>query len=273
MSFVSVRVTSLRRPVLLAVMSLLTLQGGISLATRLASGNPDLAHPLLHLVSGGVGLALSRSDKGLLRYATGFGAAYLLLGIFGAASVIDVPWLPLSQVDHAFHLALGSGILVLALSGLPGTERTHRAEPDLGAGHPGRSRRTKIPWWLAGGWGAIALALGLLAAPAELEGPTLLPISPGHALAALDALALLPLVAGLVSLQIGLWRRRGRLAQAVRRAPGAARLGVFLGGLGLGLLLASAFSTFFWWWAIGAVLFQASIVAASVVAERCSQPA
>ena len=99
MSLVSVRVTSLRRPVLLAVMSLLTLQGGISLAARLVSGNPDLAHPLLHLVSGCVGLALGRSDQALLRYATGFGVAYLLLGIFGAVGVVDVPWLPLGRVD------------------------------------------------------------------------------------------------------------------------------------------------------------------------------
>ena len=273
MSLVSVRVTSLRRPVLLAVMSLLTLQGGISLAARLVSGDPDLAHPLLHLVSGCVGLALGPSDKGLRRYATGFGAAYLLLGIFGAVGAVDVPWLPLDRVDHAFHLALGSAILVLAWSGLPGTGRTHRAGRDLSEGHRDRARRRKIAWWLVGGWGTIALALALLAAPAELEGPTLLPISPGHALAALDALALLPLLAGLISLQIGLWRRRGRLAETVRRSPGGAALGVFLGGLGLGLLLASAFSTFFWWWAIGAALFQASIVAASVVAERCSQPA
>ena len=124
------------------------------------------------------------------------------------------------------------------------------------------------PRWFVGGWGSIAVAVTLYALPAELEGPELLPVSPGHALALLDTVALLPLLTGSAILQVGLWRRRGRLADTVRRAPARAGAGIFAIGLGLGLLLASVWSVFFWWWAIGAALLQASVLAWSVVAAR-----
>ena len=42
----------------------------------------------------------------------------------------------------------------------------------------------------------MVIALMMLAAPTAVEGPVLLPISPGHALSVLDAIALLPLLAG-----------------------------------------------------------------------------
>jgi hypothetical protein len=39
---------------------------------------------------------------------------------------------------------------------------------------------------------------------------------------------------------------------------------VFTGGFGLGLLIASAFSTFFWWWAVGAALFGVGLFIAAL---------
>ena len=36
---------------------------------------------------------------------------------------------------------------------------------------------------------------------------------------------------------------------------GAAGVLTFAAGVGLGLLLASAFSAFYWWWAVGAAMF------------------
>jgi hypothetical protein len=39
----------------------------------------------------------------------------------------------------------------------------------------------------------------------------------------------------------------------------------FVGGLGLGLLVASVF-VFFWWWVIGAALLMATLLAAALVA-------
>jgi hypothetical protein len=126
----------------------------------------------------------------------------------------------------------------------------------------------KATSWPLGGMGLVAIAIALLAAPAQLEGPVLISISPGHALSVLDCAALLPLLTGLAFLYWEIWVRRYRLYDAMRRSPGKGTLGVFVAGLGNGLLLASAFSTFWWWWAIGATLFLAMTVAALVVASR-----
>jgi hypothetical protein len=120
--------------------------------------------------------------------------------------------------------------------------------------------------WPGAAFAAMALGIAMLAAPASIEGPILLPIAPGHALSVLDTIAVVPLVIGSFVLYAGLWHRRARLAGVVRGGPGAAAIWVFTGGLGLGLLLASAFSAFFWWWAIGAVLFGLALVAAVLAA-------
>ena len=120
--------------------------------------------------------------------------------------------------------------------------------------------------WPSGALALIAVALPLFAAPSRFEGPVLVPISPGHGLARLDTVALLPLLLGIAWLYAGLWTRRQRLISAAVSSPGRGGIGVFLAGAGLGLLLASSFSTFFWWWAIGAALFGAMVLAAVVVA-------
>jgi hypothetical protein len=69
-------------------------------------------------------------------------------------------------------------------------------------------------------------------------------------------------------LYAGLWKRRARLFRVASEAPGFAAASIFAGGFGLGLLIASAFSGFFWWWAFGAVLFGVTLVAAAVAAVR-----
>ncbi len=126
----------------------------------------------------------------------------------------------------------------------------------------------KIPYsWPFGGLGLVAIAVALLAAPARVEGPVLLPISPGHALSALDSFAVVPLLIGTGWLQAGLWKRRERLYETIRVSPARGGLGVFVAGAGLGLLLASVFP-WFWWWAVGATLFGAMMIAASVAATR-----
>lgn len=92
----------------------------------------------------------------------------------------------------------------------------------------------------------VVLAIALLSAPARVEGPVLVPISPGHALAVLDSVALIPLLAGLAWLYWGVWVRRYRIYDSLRVSPGKGSVSVFVAGLGIGLLLASAFSTFWW---------------------------
>jgi len=120
--------------------------------------------------------------------------------------------------------------------------------------------------WLHGCAILFALAFVLFAVPARLEGPVLVPISPGHGLALIDVVALVPLLGGLALLVGGLWQRRERLDAALTRRPWAARTGAFGVRLGLGLLIASAF-IFFWWWAIGAGLLTVMLVAAAIAAS------
>ena len=83
----------------------------------------------------------------------------------------------------------------------------------------------------------------------------------------LDSVALILLLTGLAWLHRGVWLRRHRVDDAMRASPGKGALGVFAVGLGVGLLLASAFSTF-WWWATGATLFLVMTLIAVVVAAR-----
>jgi hypothetical protein len=118
--------------------------------------------------------------------------------------------------------------------------------------------------WLLGCGTLFVLALILFVVPAGLEGPVLVPISPGRGLSLVEV-ALVPLLAGTGLLVGGLWQRRQRLDVALTRRPWSARVGAFVAGLGLGLLVASVFA-FFWWWAIGAALLTATLLAAALVA-------
>ncbi len=124
----------------------------------------------------------------------------------------------------------------------------------------------RLEAWPLGPAGAVALGLVILALPASVEGPTLLPLSPGHALSLVDAVGVVPLVAGSVWLHAGLWRRRDRLALWARQRSGVAASLTFAAGVGLGLLLASAFSAFYWWWAVGAAIFALGNVTAVLLA-------
>jgi hypothetical protein len=61
----------------------------------------------------------------------------------------------------------------------------------------------KMRSWPFGAGGLVVFTIALLAAPAWVEGPMLVPISPGHALAVLDLVALIPLLVGLTWLYWG----------------------------------------------------------------------
>jgi len=126
----------------------------------------------------------------------------------------------------------------------------------------------KMLSWPLGPLGIVALAIALFTAPTQLEGPVLVPISPGHALSMLDSFAVLSLLIGVVWLYGGLWQRRERLSDFIRKSPSASSAAVFIAGFGLGLLIASAFSSFFWWWVIGVALLGAMMVAALIVVTR-----
>jgi hypothetical protein len=97
--------------------------------------------------------------------------------------------------------------------------------------------------WLLGCGTLFVLALILFVVPARLEGPVLVPISPGRGLSLVEV-ALVPSLAGTGLLAGGLWQRRQRLDAALTRRPWSARVGAFVAGLGLDLLVASVFAFF-----------------------------
>jgi len=122
-----------------------------------------------------------------------------------------------------------------------------------------------FPWWFRSALALIGVALALFLVPTRYEGPVLVDVSAGHAIAIVDAIAIVPLAAGSSLLYFGLWRERAHLLDRVRRDPASAVLGAFVAGTGLGLLLSSAFSSWRWWWAVGAGLFGAGLLGACVL--------
>ena len=124
--------------------------------------------------------------------------------------------------------------------------------------------------WPVGPLIGVALGVAVLAVPARMEGPPLITIGPGHALSLVDGAGVVPLVVGSLWLHAGLWQRRSMLARWARSRPATGIGLAFAAGLGLGLLVASAFSAFYWWWALGAAIFVAAngaVVAVAVSAE------
>jgi len=97
---------------------------------------------------------------------------------------------------------------------------------------------------------ALLMAVGVLVLfiPTAGEGRVLLPISEGNGLSAVDAVGATLLALGGTWLEVLVVRRLPYLALPPRALFG---LGL-LAGLGVGLLIASVFSGFFWWWAVGA---------------------
>ena len=97
----------------------------------------------------------------------------------------------------------------------------------------------------------LSVAVLIFAVPTQWEGPFLFKIGEGHGLSLLDTIALIPLLISASWIQKGLWGRRIYLFNKITMYPGSASLLIFFIGLGLGLLIASAFNDFFYWWAIG----------------------
>ncbi|MGC4748365.1 hypothetical protein ACLQ28_22325 [Micromonospora sp. DT201] len=105
----------------------------------------------------------------------------------------------------------------------------------------------------------------ILFVPASGEGRVLVPLGEGHGLSAVDAVGAALLALGGTWLEVLVVKRLPHLALSPRALFA---LGL-LAGLGVGLLVASAFSNFFWWWALGAaVLGVAFLVLVPLTARR-----
>ena len=73
-------------------------------------------------------------------------------------------------------------------------------------------------------------------------------------------------------LEFNIWRHRQKLGLHLTQRPLAGASLVFGAGVGLGMLFASAFSSFFWWWAVGALVFGVSLLRAGLVVAREDGP-
>ncbi|WP_330465690.1 hypothetical protein [Micromonospora zamorensis] len=100
------------------------------------------------------------------------------------------------------------------------------------------------------GLAALLVVAGVLVlfVPAGDEGRVLVALSEGHGLTAVDVVGVALLTVGGTWLEVLVVRRLPHLALPPRALFA---LGL-LAGLGVGLLIASVFSGFFWWWAVGA---------------------
>ena len=101
----------------------------------------------------------------------------------------------------------------------------------------------------------LLITILLVIVPERWEGPVLYTIDSGHVLSLVDTIAMIPLLVSVIWIQRGLWSRRIYLFNKVTLYPGSAVLIIFFLGIGLGMFLASAFSTFHYWWAVGGTIF------------------
>jgi len=110
----------------------------------------------------------------------------------------------------------------------------------------------------------VAVGVGLLAVPARFEGPALLRLGEGHGLSTVDAAGAVLLALGGTALEVFAFRRLPRLGLSPWALFG---LGL-AAGTGLGLVVASVLSDFFWWWAVGSAALGAVLLTLVVLALR-----
>jgi len=89
----------------------------------------SVLHNVLHLLLGGVGLALTRTPARARTYLLGGGASYLVLCLYGLVveEASQANFVPLNAADNWLHLALG--VLMIGLGivlGRPSRSRTVR---------------------------------------------------------------------------------------------------------------------------------------------------
>lgn len=129
---------------------------------------------------------------------------------------------------------------------------------------------TKPPFirWPYGPIYLLLIPILLFMVPKKFEGPVLFTFSDGQSLTLLNTLAIIPLFVALFWIQRGLWKRRIYLFNRITIYPGAGSLIVFLMGLSLGMLIASGFNDFNYWWAVGGLLFIIILIAIMLKSRR-----
>ena len=87
-------------------------------------------HNIVHILSGLLGLALSRRRDTARAYALGFGAVYLVVTIWGFMTGDQVLWLiPVDTADNVLHLLIAAAGLAAGLSSRDVTAPRTAARP------------------------------------------------------------------------------------------------------------------------------------------------
>jgi hypothetical protein len=84
----------------------------------------------------------------------------------------------------------------------------------------------------------------------------LITFSGEHGPSLLDSIGAIVLLIAFGLLLAGILRGRAAIAERLRSRPPQLAGLAFLGGLGLGMLIAGVFTDFWWWWLVGAGLMQ-----------------
>ena len=87
-------------------------------------------HNIVHILSGLLGLALSRRRDSARAYALGFGAVYLVVTIWGFVTGDQVLWLiPVDTADNILHLLIAAAGLAAGLASRDDTAPRTTAHP------------------------------------------------------------------------------------------------------------------------------------------------
>ena len=114
--------------------------------------------------------------------------------------------------------------------------------------------------------GCLAMAAGVVINGLPDRGDSLVSLGSEHGLSGKDLVGVVVLLAGWLLVAREVWMRRARVLAAVAAPERIAA--AFVGGLGLGLLFASLFNEWTWWWIVAVALLVAVQLRALVLALR-----
>lgn len=83
----------------------------------------------------------------------------------------------------------------------------------------------------------LTVGLALASVPNQLEGPSLLHLSPGHGISVSDVVALIPLLLGIGLIVSSVWQTRTQRWQQFNARLSADGVDIFLMGMAVGLLI------------------------------------
>jgi len=126
--------------------------------------------------------------------------------------------------------------------------------------------------WTLGFVLLLVLSVIVLTMPVRFEGPILVTITQRHGVALSDVVGFVPLSVGWLAWVVGIWRRRWRVEAAISASPRAATVSAFVGGLGVGLVIATA-RTSSWWLVLGAAPLTSVALGAVPIVSRRDQTA